>query len=213
MVLVICKITLNSISICLLISELQLSGLKQNCKVESLKVELEGVKDHLLLGIILHLRKWTFNHYKNQVSQLLSGTISVTLSGSLLETFTMLSRVLLKRSRISSPLTKIGKDLIPVIHCCVFWRPCPKFRVRQWALMLWCVLSANANLSEEIRGSSFLDMVRQLGKSRGTIVYSKCLRIIPGLPSEHLIAVPLFVRGVGGGGRLWTLMLVLKLVN
>lgn len=43
MFLVICEITSNTISMCLPITELNCSGLKQNCQVESLKVELEGI--------------------------------------------------------------------------------------------------------------------------------------------------------------------------
>lgn len=50
----------------------------------------------------------------------------------------------------SSLLTKIRKDLVPVLHCCAFRR---SDRVRlPCVLILGRILSAAGNFSEEVRG-------------------------------------------------------------
>lgn len=94
MFLVICEITSNTISMCLPITELNCSGLKQNCQVESLKVELEGNLTPYQLfpgSLVLHLGSfWSFHYERiwpkeNQVSQLLSSSISVIHGGNLSE--------------------------------------------------------------------------------------------------------------------------------
>lgn len=195
MLLVICEITSNTISMCLLIIALNCSGLKQNCKVESLKV-----------GARRNLTPYRLFPGPRSTSRVCFEPFIMKGFGPRRAKFPSFCLVAFLLSMVETShelptvfsgsflLTKIGKDLLPIIHCCAFWRSCPRSDGgrQRWVQILGCILSAPGKLSEDVRARG---QVR--GKNRENRGYSKKLQgIAPVLGSEHMIKVQLFVRWV-----------------